>query len=507
MVNYIINGLQNGFNIGFNGVNKCTRPKNLISATKNKSKLNEAITKELIRGHSSGPFDTPPFYNLHCSPIGGVIKKDSSCRLIMDLSQPYGASINENISKEEFSVKYTHFDQATDLVRLAGRSCLMCKVDIKHAFRLMPVRMEDWKLLGYFWEGHYFIDTVLPFGLRSSPGIFNRFADLVCWVLCNKFNINSLVHYSDDYFLVCGDNLSFAIAELNKLLKAFKDLNVPLAQEKIIGPVNVITYLGIEINSNNLTISIPQEKYLELMHILPNWVTRTTVKKQQLLSLIGKLSFICKVVRPGRIFLRRLIDLSTSVNKLHHHITMNKSVREDLKWWMEFLQSWNQTSIIPESFHITSADIKLYTDASGMGYGAIYNNEWIQGRWVGNSSKYSIDFKELFAIVASVLTWGKHWVGKKIIFFTDNLPITQIWDTGTSHSKEVMVLVRKLYLFAAQIGFSVSLKHILGIYNPIADSISRFQVKKFKELAPQAEERPTQVPQSAIELLLNLTIQ
>ena len=70
-----------------------------------------------------------------------------------------------------------------------------------------------------------------------------------------------------------------------------------------------------------------------------------------------------------------------------------------------------------------------------------------------------------------------------------------------------MVLVRKLYLFAAQVGFSVSLKHILGIYNPIADSISRFQVNKFKELAPHAEEMQTQIPQPVIELLLNINIQ
>ena len=69
------------------------------------------------------------------------------------------------------------------------------------------------------------------------------------------------------------------------------------------------------------------------------------------------------------------------------------------------------------------------------------------------------------------------------------------------------MLVRKLYLFAAQFGFSVSLKHILGIYNPIADSISRFQVDKFKELAPHAEETQTQIPQSVIEVLLNINIQ
>ena len=65
-----------------------------------------------------------------------------------------------------------------------------------------------------------------------------------------------------------------------------------------------------------------------------------------------------------------------------------------------------------------------------------------------------------------------------------------------------MVLVRKLFLSAAQFGFSVSLKHILGIHNPIADALSRFQVLKFKQLAPDAEVISTQLPLAVAELLL-----
>ena len=143
------------------------------------------LLTEFPSGHTCGPFRHPPMVDLHCSPIGGIIKKDGSCRLIMDLSQPKGLAINECIKKEDFTVQYSHFDEATELVDRVGSHCLMSKVDIKHAFRLLPVRPEDWKLLGYFWKNFYFIDTRLPFGLRSSPGIFNRFANLTCWIIQN----------------------------------------------------------------------------------------------------------------------------------------------------------------------------------------------------------------------------------------------------------------------------------------------------------------------------------
>ena len=92
----------------------------------------------------------------------------------MDLSQPSGESINEGIAKEDFTVKYANFDQATELIYKSGKNCLMTKIDIQHAFRLLPVQPSQWVLLGIHWMGMYFIDTRLPFGLRSSPAISRR---------------------------------------------------------------------------------------------------------------------------------------------------------------------------------------------------------------------------------------------------------------------------------------------------------------------------------------------
>ena len=147
--------------------------------------------------------------------------------------------------------------------------------------------------------------------LRSSPGIFNRFADLTCWVIQNIFQLMSLVHYADDYFLVSIKHKEVAYKELERLCQAFQETNIPLAVDKIVGPATTVIYLGIAIDSTNLTISVPKDKYNELMILLPTWLQKRSCTKQQLLSLIGKLSFICS----GGIFLRRLIDLGMSVKK------------------------------------------------------------------------------------------------------------------------------------------------------------------------------------------------
>ena len=129
-----------------------------------------------------------------------------------------------------------------------------------------------------------------------------------------------------------------------------------------------------------------------------------------------------------------------------------------------------------------------------LGFGAILGTAWIQSAWDIKRKKYSIDYRELFAIVAAAVTWGHLWGGKRIVFVTDSLPITQIWVTGTSQATEVMSLIRFLFLTAANKGFSVSLKHILGIYNPVADAISRFQERRFRQVMPTANLLPTTIP-------------
>ena len=87
-------------------------------------------------------------------------------------------------------------------------------------------------------------------------------------------------------------------------------------------------------------------------------------------------------MRPGRIFLRRLIDFSTSITELHHHIILNASAREDITWWLNFLPPWNGKSMIPGFEWTSSADLRLFTDASTtLGFGAVYGTHWFSGTW------------------------------------------------------------------------------------------------------------------------------
>ena len=507
LVNYLVDGLTYGFDIGINKMPSFSRPKNHKSARDHPKEVTNAIAKELNAGHIAGPFASPPWPNLHCSPLGAREKDDGTFRLIMDLSYPEGDSVNSYISKDDFSVEYTGFDAATELVRQMGRHCLMFKIDIKHAFRVLPIKPSQWILMGSEWMGYYFVDVRLPFGLRSSPGIFTRFADAVCWILQNIYGLLLTIHYSDDYFFVALHPNS-AHKDFETAVRAFKDLGLPVAIEKTVPPTTCLPFLGIEIDSDEMSMKVPKDKKSEILQLLNIWQGRRKCTKTELLSLTGKLSHICKVVRPGRIFLRRLFDLTKNVKSGHHHISLNAESRGDVQWWIDFLPDWSCSTIIPESYAILASDIRLYTDASKLGLGAIYNHRWIQARWpsgmaaLNTGKAIDIDYLELFAIFAACATWGHLWAGKRIIICTDNKPITDVWQAGTSKSPRIMNLVRKTFLEAANHQFSLSLKFVPGKHNTVADNISRFQVEKFRMEVPEADPEPTSLPAHVSQLLL-----
>ena len=66
----------------------------------------------------------------------------------MHLSAPAGCSINDLISRDDFSLHYASIDDAVRLFLFLGAGARMAKVDLKAAFRMIPVKKQDWELLG-----------------------------------------------------------------------------------------------------------------------------------------------------------------------------------------------------------------------------------------------------------------------------------------------------------------------------------------------------------------------
>jgi hypothetical protein len=305
-VSELLHSLKYGFNIGYSGPHTTLTARNLPSAFEHPHVIDEALQKEVAEQRMAGPYPTPPFPNLRCSGLGVVPKSDGTWRLINHLSAPPGDSINDHIDPLEYSLQYSTIDDAVKICQALGQGALMAKVDLKNAFRLCPVRQADWHLLGIHWKGQYFVDKCLPFGLRSAPYLFNMVAEAIQWIIHNYFGIDDSFHYLDDYFFAGPAATDACLNALLDMLTLCNAVNAPLKPEKVIGPSTLLTLLGIELDTVHMQARLPEEKLAalleELLHfsLLPE--SGRTCSKRQLLSLIGKLAFACKVIPAGRIF-------------------------------------------------------------------------------------------------------------------------------------------------------------------------------------------------------------
>ena len=102
--------------------------------------------------------------------------------------------------------------------------------------------------------------------------------------------------------------------------------------DKVVNAMTCLEYLGIVIDSENMIMKISQERLNDTLQELNRWLEVRYTTKRKLLSLIGKLDllYICKVVRLGRTFLRRLIERSKHAKHLQYRLKVNNMVRDDI---------------------------------------------------------------------------------------------------------------------------------------------------------------------------------
>ena len=509
IVNHLLSGFSQGFKIGYSGPRAPKEYSNLPCANSNPSIIDKNMLKEVTLGHTAGPFCSPPFPNLQVYPIGVIPKKHSSeWRTIFHLSYPKhrSTSVNAHIPPESYSLQYIKVDHAIAILQDLGPGCFMSKLDIKSAFRNVPVHPSDWELLGMKWEGLYFFDMVLPFGLRSAPFLFDEFSSAVEWIIQTKLYIPNVIHILDDFFFATPPPRSKCMTALCQILHLFAELNIPIAPGKTFPACTCLEFMGILLDSNKMEARLPVDKLTRLQATLLQWTTRKSATLQELQSLIGTLQFACKVIAPGRPFLQRIIHLTKGIKFPHWHIRLNSGFRKDISMWQHFLQNWNGVSLFLDTQVTSPPELQLYTDASGsLGYGGFLAGEWFQGHWLPHhtlSQKrgISIEWQELFPIYLACILWGPRWSSKRIRMWCDNKSVVASINSKHSKSPRVMDLIRAITLQTLQYNFAFTASHIPGLDNSIADSLSRFQMDRFRTLAPSASPTASAIPPSAMNI-------
>lgn len=500
---YIADGLRQGFRIGFD-----YKAAQLVSRTRNhptchaKSDIvTEKVQAEIAAGRLLGPVPPELITSVHLSPMGLIPKphQANKFRLIVDLSSPRGKSVNDGISSDHCSLQYASIDNAVTIIQTLGRGTMQVKIDLKDAYRLIPVHPDDYHLLGIGWDGYTYVDRALPFGLRSAPKIFSAVADFIAWVLHSQGIVHQL-HYLDDFLFLGAPDTAEAARALELVCRSFHILGIPIAIHKTEGPATELTFLGIVIDTLRCELRLPQEKLIRLQSLLDSWTSKKHCRRNELESLLGYMSHAATVVRHGRTFLRQLFSLLSHARSSHHFVHLNSGARADLLWWRVFLQHWNGRSFFPQVI----PSVTVTSDASGsFGCGAFSREHgWFQLQWPESWGTVHIAAKELVPIVVAASIWGSSWQGLCICFRTDNMAVVEVLRSRTSRDPLLMHLLRCLTFYAAVFHFDYKTEHIAGIHNTAADALSRNNLAVFFSMFPQIP-RVT-VPRPVWELLVEV---
>ena len=218
--------------------------KNLLSALQHPNVVSAKLIQEVKVGRIAGPFDTPPFENFCVPPLGVVPKKTpDEFRLIHHLPFPKGALVNDGISSEHSTVSYCRVDDAIALIKSLGRGCFLAETDIKSAFRIIPIRPQDYPLFGMTWQGKYYYDRAMPMGCASSCRTFEMLSSALEWVAKKHLHIEHLFHILDDYLMAASFYHQCCVA-LQDFISLCNYFGVPIAPEKNCRPSNRFYFCG-----------------------------------------------------------------------------------------------------------------------------------------------------------------------------------------------------------------------------------------------------------------------
>lgn len=503
--------LREGFKVGFHVPEflgpGCYMVDNSKSVTLNKEIVRQKIYAELSEGRIAGPFQFPPFHNFRISPLSIVPKKEpNSYRLIHNLSFPKKFSLNDVTDKSNAAVQYASFDDALALLRRFGRNALMAKADIKSAFRLLPICPSGFNSLGFHFDGQFFFDKCLPMGYTLSCFYFESFTTFLNWVVDREIvNVGSL-HYLDDFF-VGSTGTEDCLNALNNYIKTADYLGIPLAADKTVYPTDCLEFLGIVINSKTMEFYLPMQKIDKIKSIIKNFLHVNKITLRELQSLLGLLVFASKVIPMGRVFCKRLYRATCGFKSPFCHIRLNIQIKEDLLVWLKFLDHFNGRCIWQDEF-VSSVALDLFTDAAGaIGYGAYFNGRWSAEKWPDLWFQYgfhkNIVLLELFPVLVAVIIWGPIFANKRILLHSDNKGVVFAINCLSSKSDPVVTRLRHLVLYCLKFNIWLKASYIEGEKNCLADALSRLQMVRFRDLAPDAEPVGTPCPPQLWDLLIH----
>ena len=437
------------------------------SATQFPSDVTAYFNKEVKHKAIVGPCTNIPFPT-HFSPMLTRFKQDDTRRVIVNLSHPKGQSVNDCINDGvydgvTFTLKYPTVDQIVQKIQDLDSDVLLSKIDISRAFRNLRVDPLDYDALGLHWNGQSYLDISVPMGMKVGSALCQRTTDILRHVMA--FLDVCVYNYVDD--VICVHRRHNATQEFRTLYSLFEFLGLPINPKKVCPPSRSLTCMGIDVNVDTGSLTIPLEKCAQTLHMCKDIRNRKFISKKMLQSLLGKLIYLHRCIPPARIFVNRLLNtLRSGLTR----IKVTKEMIKDITWFIQFLNHFNGTVMFPQF----RPQVQVHVDACLTGMGAIWDsNVYAASRNVWATRGASITQLEMCNVLLALRVFAKVWSKKCVIFNIDNQAVVYSLKYGRIKDPYMQSVARSVWLVAAAHDINLQYNHVPGVKNVEADALSR----------------------------------
>ena len=444
--------------------------------------VTEYFRTESRCGAMLGPFDQIPLDNFHTSPMLTREKDISDRRIIVDLSYPDSAALNDAVTSHfdgtHFDLSYPTVEVIVDRINKLGADALLYKVDLKRAFRNLMVDPADIHVLGLTWQDKYYVDLAIPFGYNHGSACCQRVTDAIRHI-CAKRGY-WLFAYVDDMIGLELPHKAFEAYEF--LLALLEELGLPISTPKSVPPSPVVTCIGITVDILQSQLRISEDKLSNIWHTCLEWRHRKTATRRRLQSLLGKLIYVSKCVPPARLFVGRMLALLRSHSK-HDKFPLSGDFFRDLNWFIAFLTSFNGVTMFPQLDHV----FEIFIDASPYGLGGIFQDfVYAVSLPLHFTQSLSIVHLEMLNALVALRIWAHYWRDTVVSIKCDNMAVVAILNSLKSKDLFLLACARNIWAITAKFNITLRVTHISGKRNVLADILSRWYTKaRFNDLVVQ----------------------
>lgn len=341
------------------------------------------------------------------SKIFLISKPNGDKRFILNLK-----SLNKFISAPHFKME----DHRT-AAKLVPKSGFMATIDLKEAYLLIPLSKKQRKYFRFQFDDQIYEFNAIPYGLSVAPWVFTKLMKEVVNYLRHR-GYRSVIYLDD--ILCIGDSYEECYKNVNKTIHLLKCLGFIINYNKsALEPQQTCKFLGFMYNTLDMTLSLPMDKRLHIIHLLKKFCSLPKCSVRELSQLIGLLNSACPAVKYGWVYTKTLERQKylalLKFDDYEAKIKLTDVILPDLQWWMGNILSANQTLRPNQNF-----DLEIYTDASNTGWGAVCGNKRANGWWKEEELNFHINLLELLAIFLALKSFASTYCNCSILLRVDN---------------------------------------------------------------------------------------